>query len=281
MGQKTNAIGIRLGSRLSWRSLWHVENNNFNDVLLKDLEMRHLLHIFLKAFGLSINNVVLGSWNNHFSVFGRLVSISNFFPLKRRRFLLSKDSRTSHYSRLSKSMLHLSPFNNDTYFEFLGKNQSFFDFSKRNFLTEKFMSGFKKSRGLHIIKPSEIAKICDVTKFVIPVSSQVIADIVTHQISLSPKLKDKFFMYNLRKGIIWLVKLFFNQHRPFITGIKIICSGRWRKTKSSRKQRTTYSFGKIRRQTFSKHVDYGFSSTTTKYGVCGVKVWISYKIRQA
>ena len=88
------------------------------------------------------------------------------------------------------------------------------------------MSGFKKSSGLHSIKPSEIAQICDVTKFVIPVSSQVIADIVTHQIGLSPKLKDNSFMHNPRKGIIWLVKLFFNQHRPFITGIKIVCSGR-------------------------------------------------------
>jgi hypothetical protein len=104
---------------------------------------------------------------------------------------------------------------------------------------------------------------------------------VTWQIGLPPKLKDKLFRFNPRKGIIWLVKFFFNQHMPFVTGIKIVCSGRWRKTKSSRKQRTIYSFGKIRRQTFSKHVDYGSSSITTKYGVCGVRVWISYKIHQA
>lgn len=131
------------------------------------------------------------------------------------------------------------------------------------------------------MKNSEMITNSETTKFVIPISSQVIADIVSKQISLPPKLKDNFFMFNIRKGIVWLVKLFFNQHRPFITGVKIVCSGRWRKTKSGRKQRMTYSFGKIERQTFSKYVDYGFNSTTTKYGTCGVKVWISYKIRQA
>jgi len=122
------------------------------------------------------------------------------------------------------------------------------------------------------MKSSEIVKVSEATKFVIPVSSQVVADMITWQIGLSPKLKDKPFRFNPRKGILWLVKFFFNQNMPFITGIKIVCSGRWRKTKSSRKQRTVYSFGKIRRQTFSTYVDYGFSSITTKYGVCGVKV---------
>ena len=279
MGQKTNAIGIRLGNRLSWRSLWNVEKGDFNEVFLKDMEIRYYLYVFLKAFGLSMNNVMLGGWNNSLLLSGRLVSLSSFLSPKRRWFSLSKDNRSNRCTRLLKSITHSSPCIHDIYFDFLGKQQSFFNFSKRDFLTKKFKSEFLKSKGLHFMKSSEIMKVSEATKFVIPVSSQVVADMITWQIGLSPKLKDKPFRFNPRKGILWLVKFFFNQNMPFITGIKIVCSGRWRKTKSSRKQRTVYSFGKIRRQTFSTYVDYGFSSITTKYGVCGVKVWISYKIR--
>ena len=52
------------------------------------------------------------------------------------------------------------------------------------------------------MSPSEIVKTSEATKFVIPVSSQIVADMVTYQIGLPPKLKDKPFRFNPRKGII-------------------------------------------------------------------------------
>jgi hypothetical protein len=52
------------------------------------------------------------------------------------------------------------------------------------------------------MKSSEIVKFSEATKFAIPISSQAVADIVTWQIGLPPKLKDKLFRFNPRKGII-------------------------------------------------------------------------------
>jgi hypothetical protein len=167
---------------------------------------------------------------------------------------------------------HISPRSDFMNFQFAGKKQSFFDFSKRDFLTNEFKTSFLKQTDIDNLESSKIVEISEATRFIIPVSSQAIADVVAHQISLSPKQKDAMFKFNLRKGVIWLVKFFFNQRMPFITGVKIICSGRWQKTRSGRKQRMVCSFGNIKKQTFSKHIDYGFSSVTTKYGVCGIKV---------
>jgi len=113
----------------------------------------------------------------------------------------------------------------------------------------------------------------------IPISSQVIANMISYQTGLTTRLKNKGFNTSIKKGILEIIKVIFNKRTmPYISGIKIICSGRWQRTKSSRKQRMSYSFGKIKRQTISKVIDYGFSYVTTKFGVCGIKVWVSYKI---
>lgn len=114
---------------------------------------------------------------------------------------MSKDNRINRYARLSKSIAHLSSYNDSTYFDFLGKNQSFFNFSKRDFLTKKFKLEFLKSK-ISDLSSSEIVKVSEPTRFVIPISSQVVANIVTWQIGLAPKLKDKPFRFNPRKGIV-------------------------------------------------------------------------------
>jgi len=79
-------------------------------------------------------------------------------------------------------------------------------------------------------------------------------------------------------GIIKLAHFFFNSKTVnLVSSIKLICSGRWTKTKSSRKQKFIYSLGKLKNQTISAFLDYGFSFVITKYGTCSLKVWISYK----
>jgi hypothetical protein len=109
--------------------------------------------------------------------------------------------------------------------------------------------------------------------FIIPISGQVLTELISYQIKLPLKLKDKDFNKNLRLGISRLIRCIVNAYTlPYISGIKVVCSGRWQKTRSSRKQRMTYLFGKLERQTFSKFIDYGFSYINTKYGVCSVKV---------
>jgi ribosomal protein S3 len=62
-----------------------------------------------------------------------------------------------------------------------------------------------------------------------------------------------------------------------INGISIICSGRWLKTRTGRKQKLKVTIGKIRKQTYRYNVDYDLTSLTSKHGTFSVKVWISYR----
>ncbi len=43
MGQKVNPIGIRLGIVKDWNSNWYAENNNYADMLIKDIQLRQEL----------------------------------------------------------------------------------------------------------------------------------------------------------------------------------------------------------------------------------------------
>jgi ribosomal protein S3 len=62
-----------------------------------------------------------------------------------------------------------------------------------------------------------------------------------------------------------------------IIGLKIICSGKWKKTRSGRKQKLCVKFGQIVSSKVSNTLLYDFNSQTTRFGVIGIKVWIAYK----
>jgi len=61
-----------------------------------------------------------------------------------------------------------------------------------------------------------------------------------------------------------------------ITGLKIECKGKWKKTRSGRKQKLNISFGKIQKNTLTNIIFYHSNSQETKYGKCSIKIWISY-----
>lgn len=208
---------------------------------------------------MDINSIGISGWKNSFLISGKVISISDFLSRRKQETNLSQVNRKNKLIRKVRGIQHLSPFVGSTQLEVFGKNESFYDFSRR-FQKKELYSNSRTSSG-------------ETKGFVTPISAQVLCNIVAYQLGLPPKLKDNNFKRNLRKGIVGLVKFIFNKRTtPYIAGVKIICSGRWQKTKSSRKQRMTYSFGKIQRQSFSKFIDYGFIATTTKYGVCGIKV---------
>jgi ribosomal protein S3 len=56
-----------------------------------------------------------------------------------------------------------------------------------------------------------------------------------------------------------------------------MCKGKWIKTTTGRKQKLTFSLGKLNNQTVTSLLDYGFSTAQTQSGSCGLKVWICFK----
>ena len=63
--------------------------------------------------------------------------------------------------------------------------------------------------------------------------------------------------------------------QPFKTellGAKIILSGRWRKTKSGRKQKLCIKYGRVRKSSVSNIIMFDYATQKTKFGACGIKV---------
>jgi hypothetical protein len=106
------------------------------------------------------------------------------------------------------------------------------------------------------------------------ISAQVLSDYIRRQMSLPQKSKDLDFRINLKTGVSMLAVFLFKRFPlgSSIRGLRIVCSGRWSKTRSGRKQRLVYNRGSLKRLTFSALLDYGMATVTTKFGVCSIKV---------
>ena len=72
---------------------------------------------------------------------------------------------------------------------------------------------------------------------------------------------------NFISNILWFLK-----KNPFILNFRFIISGRF--SRSSRSKIKVYGMGSMPLNTFKFPVDYGISHCITKFGVCGIKIFI-------
>lgn len=110
-------------------------------------------------------------------------------------------------------------------------------------------------------------------------SARALSEYIKVQMECPQKHKSLDFRYGIKPGIKRLARFIFKTLSSVVSiqGLRIVCSGRWSKTRSSRKQRFVYNRGRLKRLTFSAFLDYGMSVVTTKFGVCSIKVWILYE----
>ena len=244
MGQKINSIGFRLGTRRAWNSIWNVEKNNYSNLFFKDLESRKSIKNILKFLGFFPNHLIIRKSAKKSLIYSRFITASNFSNVEK------------HQSITEKNTKYLSPFINGFLF-------NFFKFKLpllQNFMKLQQNNQFKKSMLFPFI------------------SAHALSEFIALQQGLPLRQKANNFKWGSKWGIIKLAHYFFNSKTTsFLSGIKFICAGKWVKTKSGRKQRFIYSLGKLKNQTISAFIDYGFSNVVTKYGMCSLKVWISYK----
>ena len=70
------------------------------------------------------------------------------------------------------------------------------------------------------------------------INSSVISNYIVKQLKISVKFKDKIFKQNLQKGIKFLLSNYYKKYK--ITGIKVVCSGKWKKNKKWKKTKIYY-----------------------------------------
>ena len=64
-----------------------------------------------------------------------------------------------------------------------------------------------------------------------------------------------------------------------VEGIRICCSGRSKGAEIARTECGKY--GKTSRNVFNQKIDYAPAKVSTRYGILGVKVWISYSKKKS
>jgi ribosomal protein S3 len=108
-------------------------------------------------------------------------------------------------------------------------------------------------------------------------SPKIITSYITNQLNKSSKLKRASFRKNFSSGISIFSYQLLRHLQHNLTGFKIMCSGKWKKTRSGRKQRLTIKFGRVRGSSLSNKILYHYSYQETRYGSCGIKVWVAHK----
>jgi len=80
------------------------------------------------------------------------------------------------------------------------------------------------------------------------------------------------FNKNLQKNLLKLIEIILKKYPYKIIGVKLICSGKWRKTPSGRKQKVYLKFGQIQTSNLANKIVYHNVSQRTKFGICSIKL---------
>lgn len=255
MQQKINANALRLGKRINWLSTWGEYPKTFIKSLFFDLELRFFVKLLLDRFGFFDDNLRVKKNARVSRSSGRALSSVN---------LIGKwYSYLQNIPESSKLTKELRDYKQNQYVNCLLYFFGYHVFEYR----------------LYFAKEADKAWFHPEKRTCLPIfSGQLISNYISKQISLSMNFKDLSFKNSFETALKKIARNFAKtQNCRLVSGIKIICSGKWKKTKSGRAQSAVFRLGRLRTQSVSSLVDCGFATSVTKFGCCGVKVWVSYK----
>jgi len=109
------------------------------------------------------------------------------------------------------------------------------------------------------------------------IPAQFFSDFIASQIKFSSKHRNEAFQFGVQAGIQSMLCYYYNRRsKNFVSGIRVICKGKWSKTGTGRTQKIILNLGRLNNQAFSSYIDSYISTVITKFGVCSIKVSISY-----
>jgi ribosomal protein S3 len=103
-------------------------------------------------------------------------------------------------------------------------------------------------------------------------SPKLIATFICALLNKNSRFKNDLAAYRVSPSIPMLLTRLLAPFKKEICGVKVICSGRWKKTKSGRKQKLCIKYGKIRKPTMTNIILFDYITQKTKFGACGIKV---------
>jgi small subunit ribosomal protein S3 len=249
MGQKVNAIGLRLGVNRSWESNWFIEGRNYGALLHKDL----LIHSFLTRVhereGGLVGRILIQRQRKELSVFLHL-----YQPQE------AKKEPLLQQALLEKALIKINGGEVDLkVIDLLQSHKSL-----RAYLTRKLTSSLNayKSRP-YFREGSNLMAIGLLTR-----NTSLLAKYFAQQI-------EKDFRHNPFIDFLKRVLPLLVDNLPEIKGLRFQFKGRLNGSDRSKVQ--WFQYGRIAFQTIDQNIDYGYAPAFTPYGVCGIKVWVVYE----
>jgi len=244
MGQKINPVGLRLKTRLNWNSVYSTHDfKNYAKITMKTKQIHMSTKIICLAYNLITNNTFV-HYNGKIPILStKLLQMRNIF----------NNPNTNTLQSQTRNFLNRNNAQNSVKLLTVPTKWTFFNF------TNLFNSvAFKKilNRKLH-------------NNFIV---AKLITTCIRILIQTSSKLK---IVPNLNVEIPLILINLLKPIKGSLLGIKVTISGKWKKTRSGRKQKLCIKYGKINSATLSNVVLFDYITEKTKFGAVSVKVWIS------
>lgn len=276
MGHLVNPLSLRLSVNSFWNSNWVIINNyNYINVFKKDYQLFTYLTWFFKKSNFEKMNIIL----SHYKIY-RLYKRTyiNLYiynaenqNLKYRSFITILNRFISKITYNKKSYHYRKLYSKKSRFFIINKiYKKIYNYILKFLINLMFwkLMNFINIRFLNFI-PSSNVNLFYFNIYSLHVMN-ISAEAITSHISL--RLQKKFslnwILYPILKDLNNKVK-----YKNFL-GYKLVCSGRF-----TRKQIATYTWyknGSLNFNTINNLIRYSEVRVRLKFGLCGIKLWISY-----
>lgn len=270
MAQRINTLSLRLKKRLSWPFFSSAHNiKNLSNIQASSYHLLFFTKIIFFKFSFFLNSYIIQKNLKSYRFFSKLLDDFHILnaliqnsPTKAFNLQTQQYSRFQSMKKKKKAIRFLHFGNKHLISEI------------NDFWTARNKLKSKTNNNLFLLSP------------------QLLTLYILKQLNENKSSKNFFFFRNMQLGILKYLSILLAPQKALknrlssnnlqiidnnIIGLKIIFSGRWKKTKNGRGQRLVLSFGSLKRTALSKSVFFSFFSEKTKFAACGLKVWLTFR----
>lgn len=255
MSQKINATGLRLKKKLSWNSVFCLHNpQKYANLTVSNRQIKYATTAILSKINTYSNRLFTVRNSKTAVVYSKLIQQQQAY--KNTRFY-----QKQMLKRMEAALSALSSLRN------LSLTGNFINYQLSSLITQN--SVIKKKgldRSSHFLKSS----------FTL-LTAKLITSFISALLQKDAKTKYGIDTSNLSASIPLLLTKLLSPFKNQLLGVKVICSGRWKKTGSGRKQKLCVKYGRVRNPNLSSVILFDYITQKTKFGACGIKVWVANK----
>lgn len=243
MAQKINATGLRVKKKLNWNAVFSVHDyKNYADFTVKNTQLNAATNAILSKFNLYSNNLFITHNSKTTNITTSLINEQQIYK-KTKLFL-------HHLAWKSKNEPQIQT-----------------DVKKAYFLTTA--TNYQFTKAFTRDKNNKLSNIL--------LTPQILVHFIENLVRKNARAKYGMDTSNLAVSLPLLIKNFLSAFKSNISGIKVIVSGKWRRTRTGRKQKLCLKYGTVRNANLSSMIRFYYITQKTKYGACGLKVWVAQK----